>query len=384
MSISPSTWVLCFVAAACRQKSLGLLGENLDRDADHPVLGTSMSEPPRRRGSENGRGLSYALSWCVIRKGKRMRIALLAALIALFAGCPATKTTEPVKPSPAPVAQPVNESAPPSSSPATAVAEPGTLSTEAFGGERFGFVEGSSESGRIVVLRRFDGDSQPSFAHHGETSTPNQLTVFDRFTGKERGVDELIDLTVDRDHLLVLADQQLWLIDGVTGAWAAFGDVGMDGDGNACLAPRQANFSAKGKRVAWASTDAKSLHVRDLGSGEEWSVAANGRLWRGWPEDEGRAAVMLEVAAGTTGWPTQRTSCACRWCNRFAASSGVYGWDGPAFTLERVAEDGSRSPGTPPEGERSYTGPTESGCKLEARETETAGLEKGPWRWVCP
>jgi hypothetical protein len=159
--------------------------------------------------------------------------------------------------------------------------------------------------------------------------------------------------------------------------------VDMNADENTCLPPRQASFSAGGKRVAWVSAGATSLNVRDLDSGRQWSIAAQGTLWRGWPEDEGRAAVLAEIPADAGEWPRQRTSCACRWCNRFALSAGFYGWGGPAFTVERVDEDGSRRKGEPHEARSRWHDDTESGCALMAS-SQRAGLDRGPWRWACP
>ena len=271
---------------------------------------------------------------------------------------------------------------------APAAAAPGATAAAvplegAFGGERWGFVEASSRDGRLVVLRRFTGAERPTFGHHGETDEEPVVTVFDRVSGQERDVDDIIDVDPTRRWLLLLDDGEVFLVDGSSGAWQPLGGD-VDSDRNACLPPRQAAFSAGGKRVAWVSSGDAALAVRDLDSGEEWSIPATGRLWRGWPLDDGRAAVLAELAQGTGGWPEQRTSCACRWCNRFALSFGTYGWSGPPFTFHQVDEQGARKTvAGPPEGGGDWHGTTDAGCAL-APSSEQDRLERGPWRWTCP
>jgi hypothetical protein len=204
--------------------------------------------------------------------------------------------------------------------------------------------------------------------------------VFDRAAGTERVIDDLIDVEPGRRWFLVLEGGNVLLGDARTGAFVPLDKADKNGDQNRCLPPRQANFSADGKRVGWTAPD--GFHVRDLKSNAEWVVKPKQRLWRGWPDDDGKGATLAEVPAGTTDWPSQNTSCACRWCGRFAMSYGMYGWSGPAFDIEHVAEDGSRKKADPPEGKRHWHGPTEGGCKLEAKSEERA-LEHGPWQWKC-
>lgn len=319
------------------------------------------------------------------------RIPLLLPLM-LIAAC--SNPTSPAK-QPTPVPE-TNASAPaplsaepPSQAPATP-AQPAAASvagnglrTDAFGGERWGFVEISSANGRLVVLRRFRGPDKPSFGQHGEVRDTPDLTVFDRFTGSERDIDEIIDINPDRRWLLALDERSLWLVDADSGDWLLVADVDLSSDHNRCLSPRQAAFSITGQHVGWVAGDAQSLTVRNLETGEEWSVAAQGRLWRGWPDDDGRGAILAEVDAQASEWPSQRTSCACRWCNRFAASFGFYGWGGPSFTFHHVAADGTRTAAEPPEIKGVWHDKTSTGCELVPASTEEA-LERGPWRWQCP
>jgi hypothetical protein len=318
----------------------------------------------------------------------------LTAFLLVFAACtgsPAPRPQAPAAPAAAPSARPAQPApaasmpaAPaPGATPAQPQAQASTpLRTESFGGTRWGFVEASSANGRFVVLRRFHGAARPSFGHHGDTADEPEVTVFDRVTGEERTISEIIDIEPTRRFLLLIADGALWLADAETGVFEPLAGADMAPDGNACLAPRQGNFSPEGKRVAWMTDNAGSLTVRDLATRAEWRIAARQRMWRGWPDDEGRGAVVLEVPAGTD-WPEQRTSCACRWCNRFAMSYGVYGWRGPSFTVEHVAEDGSRAESEAPEREGAWHGKTAAGCELTPLRAD-AGLEQGPWQWRCP
>ncbi len=224
----------------------------------------------------------------------------------------------------------------------------GALLTDHFGNSRWGFVEISSANGRLVVLRRFHGPDKPVFGQHGEVSgTQPQLTVFDRFSGEQHDLAEIIDIDSSRRWLLAISQNQLWLIDAENGKWEALVGVDMDSDGNACLPPRQASFSAKGRKLAWIVDGGRSVTVRELSTAREWSVSVRGRVWRAWPDDEGRGITLGELDPSVQGFPIQNTSCACIWCGRFALSYGFYGWSGPSWKFEHVAENGARSEGGP-------------------------------------
>jgi hypothetical protein len=294
-----------------------------------------------------------------------------APVVAVPSAAPTTAPTPPTSASTEPS---------PSPPPAGAFKPPKGLQGGPFGGERWGFVQASSADGRLVVLRRFVGEARPSFGQHGESSTPTEVTVFDRANGTERVIDDVIDVEPSRRFFLVLERGHVLVGDARSGAFVALDKADMEPDHNACLPPRQANFSAEGKRVGWTAAD--GFHVRDLKSGNEWVVKAKDRLWRGWPDDDGKGATLAEVPAGTTEWPHQNTSCACRWCGRFAMSYGMYGWSGPSFDLVHVAEDGSRKKADPAEGKGSWHGPTTTGCTVEPK-TNEHGLDHGPWQWKC-
>ena len=309
----------------------------------------------------------------------------LTVILPLVVACSAPPTPLPRTPqqTPSPVTTSTSSkriSEPPATNPA---GDGLALRLESFGDARPGFVEASTSNGRFVLIRRFPAGWQPRFGHHGETDVAPEFTAFDRFSGEERTIDDLIDIDSSRRWLLILANG-LWLVDGLSGRWEELVDVDMSPDGNACLPPRQANFSADGRKVAWIDRGATGLLVRDLEAGDDWIVRSSARLWRGWPDEQDRGAILAEVPASSEGWPVQKTSCACRWCNRFAMSYGMYGWSGPTFALEHVKGDGTREKaGDPPSSNAPWHGPTSDGCKLEAAQEIQTGLDRGPWRWIC-
>ena len=302
-------------------------------------------------------------------------------IVLLCASCTqATSDPPPVAPRPFAVT-PADTATGTSKRPSTPPTK-GTAGTPQFGEARWGFVEASSRDGRFALLRRFKGNSPPSFGAHGEASVASELTLFDRATGTQRSLDDVIDVA-GRQYFLLVAGGTTLLLDSTTGSYVKVPADG-DADENACMPPRQATFSARGKRVAWLERGSKSLRVRDLESGDEWSVSSKKRIWRGWPEDKGRDVTLAEVDVAAKGWPYRHTSCACRWCVRFARSYGFYRWTGPAFKIQRVATDGSRSDAKPPSNDEPWHGKTDAGCSLVAADKTRHGLERGPWHWSCP
>ena len=259
------------------------------------------------------------------------------------------------------------------------------LSGEALGGPGLGFVQGSTQNGRFVFVRRWKPGKEPSFGQHGEAFPSPELVALDYATGEERVIDDLYEIDPRRRFALVADEGEVLLLDANTGEWEALDDVDSSRDGNACLNPRSAVFSMGGGRLGWISAEADALHVRELDSGETWTVPAEGRLWRAWPADEDQGAWMMEVAADAEGWPRQNTSCACRWCNRFAMSFGFYGWGGPAWSITRVGPEGERQAVDGlPEGEGwPWHGETDAGCTLRPT-LPGERLDQGPWQWACP
>lgn len=241
------------------------------------------------------------------------------------------------------------------------------------GGGAIGFVDAFTRSGRLIAIREFASEPE-GWGHHGETSVANELAVYDTATGERRVVQEVLFTTPDLTHWLVLADDALWLV-GDDGTWESLPGADIEADGNRCLAHRGGAFGPEGDVVSWVTSE--GLRVRPVDGGEVSVLPSEGRLWRGFPDGQG-GAVLIEVAA-EEGWPMQRTSCACRWCNRFAMSYGMYGWSGPEFALFAVDAEGNRAASEgPPEGAEVEPGP----CRVEpTRELED--LQQGPWTVVC-
>jgi hypothetical protein len=111
-------------------------------------------------------------------------------------------------------------------------------------------------------------------------------------------------------------------------------------DQNRCMPPRQADFDALGEQVVYMRGDDTAV-IRRLVDGSEQTLRASGKLWRIGAVGQPRAALLVVVPEdsdkdGTIGLPRQKTSCACRWCGRFAASHGFYGWAGDAYRFTMV------------------------------------------------
>lgn len=272
----------------------------------------------------------------------------------------------------------------PAPTPAPAVELPASLA-EDMGGEGLGFIHASSANGRLVVMRRWAPGVTPVFGHHGESAPEPELVLLDLQARAERVLDEIVDVSADRRHLLVLDEGRMWRVDAETGAWEGL-DADTEDDLNGCLPPRGASFWSTGRHLAVVEPGAQALTVRDLSSGEARRFPAEGRVWRGGVMPDGESAWLMEVAAGED-WPLQRTSCYCWWCNRFAMSYGMYGWGGPAFSLVVVDAQGGRTPvkALPEGAATAWHGPNNDGCTLTpaAPEDERYGLAPGPWRWVC-
>ena len=247
------------------------------------------------------------------------------------------------------------------------------------------FVYGSTLSGRTVFLVEF-GEERPSFGHHGEPfGAEPTLRAWDSVSGESSVIEDLIAVSGDRRHALVQDVGGIWLIDDA-GAWRQLEGVTLEPDNNRCLPPRQAAFSVDGSSVGWINPEHSALEVLDLESGEQWSVAAQGSLWRGWPDNDGRGVSLIELQGDGqegTAWPQQKTSCACRWCGMFALSYGVYGWSGPEFELVHVDGEGERGEALEEGGGGPWHGPNAQGCILESASPIEDPLQHGPWTWVC-
>jgi hypothetical protein len=227
----------------------------------------------------------------------------------------------------------------------------GTTDREELGGEQYGFGWWMSRDGQLVALYRWDGDAAPSFGQHGETESSPTLEVFDLRANNIQNYDELVAedplrrMAVFREssHLWLLTDDSTERVD----LTERFADP--EGDANACMQPRQVAFDPLGRYIGWIRRNPDKLVVEEVGvrgGGDAFDVQTpRGRLWRveipslaGW-------GVMHEVPRDTDRsrsieFPTQDTSCACRWCERFASSSGFHGWSGDAFKTFLAGPEG--------------------------------------------
>ena len=216
-----------------------------------------------------------------------------------------------------------------------------------FGGDRWGFVEHVSGSGRMVVLGRLPGEGggagpEPTnFGHHGEVAFGAASVVIDTVSGEEREVEALVSASADGRWLVVLDEGRAWLVDETSGGWSPLDEGGpavdLSQDQNRCLPPRTAAFA----RVAYVSQGA--VVVRDLPDGAPMTYPTDTPIWRVWPRVEGDGVSAFQVSAPEDGqsFPVQRTSCACLACQRFSMSYGFYGWSGPDFTGVALTREGA-------------------------------------------
>jgi hypothetical protein len=144
----------------------------------------------------------------------------------------------------------------------------------------------------------------------------------------------------------------LWLFDGVDGSRIDLTASGADpnGDPNPCLPPRQATFDPLGRTLTWLQSSPAGYTSRRLSDGHEVTVdhpRSHGLLWRAEPQALADWVVAYTVPTDTDGdgqlsFPRQQTSCACRWCNRFAMSMSFFGWDGDDFQFVLTNSSGTR------------------------------------------
>ncbi len=222
-----------------------------------------------------------------------------------------------------------------------------------------GFVWWASNSGKLVVWMRFedsngDGRIEPAFDQHGEPVVDGFTPyLVDVYSGQTTRVAEV--LTWDSSHRylavrpeqgepgLVIWDAETMTVTPVDENWG----LDLTGDGNACLRPRQAYLSPDGMFwgiardehavIGRSVVDSDTPHVR-IELGEDV------RVWRVEPASPRWLSLMLVSADsnrnGALDLPLQNTSCACRACNRFALSHGVYGWSGDAWSVKLASPTG--------------------------------------------
>jgi len=218
----------------------------------------------------------------------------------------------------------------------------GTTDREEFGGEQYGFGWWMTNDGNLVALYRFQGDEAPTFGQHGETENAPTLEVFDLRANNIQNYDELVTADPLNRMAVFRESSHLWLLkfDDTEREDLTIRFADPEGDENPCMQPRQVAFDALGDYIGWIRRSPDKVVVEEVGNrggSEGFEVQTpRGRLWRiGVPSLTGWA-VMREVPRDTNrsrsiDFPTQATSCVCLWCERFAASSGVHGWEGDAF-----------------------------------------------------
>ena len=230
------------------------------------------------------------------------------------------------------------------------------VTTARFGAGRYGFVEWMSADARLVALRTFG--RPPRVSHHGESGLKAQLELVDTTTGQREQPDDIVAEDPRGRYIVVRAGKQMWLIDSETGKRDDLAARGADleSDENACLPPRHALFDATGTHVLFIRKGPDRLVQRDLQSGVETEIAAGpGRLWAAISDGPDERPLLIVVPKDSNGdskitLPRQRTTCACRWCGRFAMMSSSPGFEGDAFKF--LVVDGARrvevaSPGMP-------------------------------------
>ncbi|MEZ4453135.1 MAG: hypothetical protein R3B09_26980 [Nannocystaceae bacterium] len=218
-----------------------------------------------------------------------------------------------------------------------------------FGGAKAGFTWWASADGRLVALYRFRGE--PRFGHHGEPiGDPPTLTIFDTVAGTADDVDEWIADDGAGRRAVVRVGKELRLLDGATGAQESLKPLhpDLERDRNRCLSPREATFDPIDGRLIFLRRGPDRAVILDLEDRREVEVPAGpGRLWRVEPSARRGWLHMLEIPADSDGrsgiaFPTQETSCACRWCGRFAFSYSTWGWSGDEFKVALAGPKGAR------------------------------------------
>lgn len=197
-----------------------------------------------------------------------------------------------------------------------------------------------------------DGKIEPHFGHHGEPLGDQwQPFLFDLAAGTEEAFDDVLTAEAGGRFAVLQRGSGMWLVDAQSGTRTDLTQRGAAAvsDDNACLPPRAAAFGdSQGWLTLFRGPGGERAVLYNLLTAEEKPIASGpGLLWRAEPSSRVGWAVVRSVLKDTTGdgklsLPTQRTSCACRVCKRFALSYGVYGWSGDAFSSFLVAPDGTR------------------------------------------
>lgn len=199
-----------------------------------------------------------------------------------------------------------------------------SVSSEPFGGDRYGAVHWVSDNGRFVVLILFS--ERPEFSPIGEPiNGETQIKLFDLLRGDEQIIDEIT--TSDRsDRYLVFRDgDSLWILDSESGERRDLAESGADlrDDDIACFRPRQVAFDQISNFLAFVRADGPSVVVQNLLTNEETSFEIeDGFPWRFRPTSLPEWIVVHRIESrsesGDWQFPTVAENCACEWCSNFA------------------------------------------------------------------
>ena len=236
-----------------------------------------------------------------------------------------------------------------------------------------GYLLWSSQTGALAVMAIFedtdgDGSVAPRFGQHGEPLGDRpHYEVFDTATGKRLGTYDEVLVWDEGKRFISLwregAPTRVALFDALSMTQVsldltALGALTSFEDGNDCLAPRHMQITPRGGITLLAANERALVRTTfDAVAREQASVAServelfsgsgSERIWR--VEGVGGGWVSaLFVDRDTDGdgeitLPRQRTSCACRFCPRFAMSFGFYGWSGDEWSSKLLAPDGKLS-----------------------------------------
>lgn len=202
---------------------------------------------------------------------------------------------------------------------------------QTFGDDTLSFVSWLEANGSFVVVHQFDrdtngdGELDPKFGDHGEPEGDwPSVWIYPLPGGEPEQFDELVTSDPANrwavlrrgDALFAVSASKRWTLEGAD----------PTPDPSRCAPARQASIDPTSSWLTFIRRDPDRAVVKNLSTGSEREVAAEGLLWRA--DAMPRGWVMLrEVVADTDGdgeiaMPWREGTCICRWCSRFASSVG--------------------------------------------------------------
>lgn len=270
-----------------------------------------------------------------------------------------------------------------------------------FGQGQMGYLLWSASSGKAAVMMIFEdtnGDQKITlkFGHHGESYGDRARPyLVDLETGQMTAYDEVWVwdhtsryIALQKDVSRAVLD--VWDTEEMRKIEVDFDEQVIEPtpDENRCMAPRQVALGEGGvlwgikrgeKRVVKLDLkDGKArqeFDVRGLGEGRLWRIGSVGGDWLS-------VGYVIEDTDknGEVSLPVQKTSCACRFCNRFAKSMGYYGWGGDAWAFSLMSKTGESSVG-----QESYVVPVSDAVALDVGNEELLSVPAmKPLKGVIP